>query len=142
MTLVLFRSLTPFLSVDPTLLRPNSELFLFQKGCLPLWEATPLGANLDHDFDNAHALLPLWSSLALAALQHLFWEDSLGLQGFSLVKRWNGRLRLTLWLERYEDGAPVPLRLLHALPPHFQTLSFRYRPNAARIAKHVLDEAT
>jgi hypothetical protein len=98
-----------------------------------------LGANLDHDFTDARDLQQIWTELTKAAVTDLFWrEESPKLVGFSLVKRWNGAYRLSLWVDRYVPAQSKSI--LARLPPSIRDRPFRYRANIQRISKHAVED--
>lgn len=68
-------------------------------------------------------------------------EETIELLGFSIVKRWNTRFRLTLWVDKHIPTATSRVRkfMFPASFEEYTANSMRYTLNAARIAKHAVD---
>lgn len=75
----------------------------FKKGYYPLWEATLGGANLDHNFQTYEDIEVIWRELGTACLKSLFWQPDLGIQGFSIIKRFSKDYRISIWLDWYDE---------------------------------------
>jgi len=114
--------------VDPLRTEPNSEVFLFKYGSLPLWESMPEGANLDVDFTNPEIASRAWECIVQYFLSTWVWHK--GIKGFSFVKRFNGDMRMSLWIEQYDRQTEMMLR--SSLP----AAKIMYRTNMERISKH------
>jgi hypothetical protein len=129
------QDVAPFVdSLKPQMIDDNSEIFLFKKGYYPLWEATLGGANLDHNFQTYEDIEVIWRELGTACLKSLFWQPDLGIQGFSIIKRFSKDYRISIWLDWYDEK--LLSKVLSQLPQKLRERKFIYRPNLKRIMKH------
>jgi len=109
------------------------------------------GANLDHNFQTYEDIELIWRELGSACLKSLFWQSELGLQGFSIIKRFSKDYRISIWLDWYDEkllpkvlyvldvlvGSKATNFLIRAqLPQKLRERKFIYRPNMKRIMKH------
>jgi hypothetical protein len=73
----------------------------------------PDGANIDINFKDSTEVFPFWQKMVRTKINWILyfevsdffdlwlWQNFLGLQGFSFVKRHNGSYRFTLWSDKH-----------------------------------------
>eukprot|EP01126_Amoeba_proteus_P063127 TRINITY_DN8664_c1_g1_i1.p1 TRINITY_DN8664_c1_g1~~TRINITY_DN8664_c1_g1_i1.p1 ORF type:complete len:151 (-),score=28.54 TRINITY_DN8664_c1_g1_i1:97-549(-) len=114
--------------MDPMMISFNSEVFLFKCGVIPLWESMPDGANIDVNFKDGTNVVPFWQKMVSDFFKLWIWNNFLGLQGFSFVKRHNGSYRFTLWTDTHFSNID--------LGKVFGKYKYSYRKNSQRMMRH------
>jgi len=88
---------------------------------------------MDYDFSKVAVMKEIWREMVVSS-PRLFFHPGIPFIGFSLVKRYKGNFRLTLWLSTFKKSLVSQVKAL--LPRLLQSRKFQYRPNSQRIIKH------